>query len=84
MRNVRKAYPHFTLDGIDLDLPTGQIMGLIGPNGAGKSTTIRILMGLVHQDAGEVQVFGHAMPAGEVKAKADIGYVSEEIGRAHV
>ncbi len=79
MRNVRKAYPHFTLDGIDLDLPTGQIMGLIGPNGAGKSTTIRILMGLVHQDAGEVQVFGHAMPAGEVKAKADIGYVSEDM-----
>ena len=34
-------------------------MGLIGPNGAGKSTTIRILMGLVHQDCGEVRVLGH-------------------------
>ncbi|WP_025896460.1 ABC transporter ATP-binding protein [Kordiimonas gwangyangensis] len=79
MRDVRKVYPHFTLDGINLDLPAGQIMGLIGPNGAGKSTTIRILMGLVHQDAGEVQVFGHAMPAGEVKTKADIGYVSEDM-----
>ena len=79
MRDVRKVYPHFTLDSINLDLPAGQIMGLIGPNGAGKSTTIRILMGLVHQDAGEVQVFGHAMPAGEVKAKTDIGYVSEDM-----
>lgn len=79
MRDVRKVYPHFTLEGINLDLPAGQIMGLIGPNGAGKSTTIRILMGLVHQDAGEVQVFGHAMPTGEVKAKADIGYVSEDM-----
>ena len=79
MKGVRKSYPHFTLDGIDLEVPVGQIMGLIGPNGAGKSTTIRILMGLVRQDAGEVRVFGHAMPDEEVKAKTDIGYVSEDM-----
>ena len=59
---VSKTYPHFTLDGIDLELPTGSVMGFIGANGAGKSTTIRILMGLVHQDAGRVTVLGHAMP----------------------
>lgn len=79
MKGVRKAYRHFTLEDINLDLPIGQIMGLIGPNGAGKSTTIRILMGLVHQDAGEVRVFGHAMPEAEVAAKRDIGYVSEDM-----
>jgi ABC-type branched-subunit amino acid transport system ATPase component len=48
-------------------------MGFIGPNGAGKSTTIRILMGLVHQDRGEVQVLGHAMPGEQVAAKWDVG-----------
>ena len=54
-------------------------MGLIGPNGAGKSTTIRILMGLVHQDHGEVTVLGHRMPAEQVAAKWDIGFASEDM-----
>ena len=54
-------------------------MGLIGPNGAGKSTTIRILMGLVHQDRGEVRVLGHRMPAEQVAAKWDIGFASEDM-----
>src|ERR1700759_5372215 len=76
---VSTKYPYFTLDGIDLQLPRGQIMGLIGANGAGKSTTIRILMGLVHQDAGTVRVLGHAMPADQAAAKLDIGFVSEDM-----
>jgi ABC-2 type transport system ATP-binding protein len=59
---VTKEYRHFTLDQINLNLPTGCIMGFIGANGAGKSTTLRILMGLVHQDVGSVKVLGHAMP----------------------
>ena len=76
---VCKRYPHFTLDNIDLELPTSSIMGFIGANGAGKSTTIRILMGLVHQDKGSVNVLGHSMPAGQVEAKRDIGFVSEDM-----
>ena len=76
---VSKKYPHFTLDNINLDLPTGAIMGFIGANGAGKSTTIRILMGLVHQDRGAVNVLGHAMPAEQAAAKLDIGFVSEDM-----
>ncbi len=72
-------YPFFSLSNIDLQVPQGQIMGLIGPNGAGKSTTIRILMGLVHQDCGDVQVLGHRMPAEQVAAKWDIGFVSEDM-----
>ena len=54
-------------------------MGLIGPNGAGKSTTIRILMGLVHQDCGEVRVLGRQMPGAQVAAKWDIGFASEDM-----
>ncbi len=76
---VSKRYPHFTLDNIDLELPTGTIMGFIGANGAGKSTTIRILMGLVHQDSGSVHVLGHAMPEEQAAAKRDIGFVSEDM-----
>jgi len=76
---VSKRYKHFSLESIHLELPTGSIMGFIGANGAGKSTTIRILMGLVHQDAGSVQVLGHAMPAEQATAKLDIGFVSEDM-----
>jgi ABC-2 type transport system ATP-binding protein len=76
---VTKRYPHFTLDNIDLELPTGGIMGFVGANGAGKSTTIRILMGLVHQDRGTVQVLGRSMPGDQAAAKRDIGFVSEDM-----
>jgi ABC-2 type transport system ATP-binding protein len=76
---VSKKYAHFSLENIHLELPTGSIMGFIGANGAGKSTTIRILMGLVHQDAGSVRVLGHSMPADQAAAKLDIGFVSEDM-----
>jgi ABC-2 type transport system ATP-binding protein len=76
---VCKRYPHFSLESIHLELPTGSIMGFIGANGAGKSTTIRILMGLVHQDQGSVWVLGHRMPSDQAAAKLDIGFVSEDM-----
>lgn len=79
LRGVCKKYRFFSLDDIELNVPRGQIMGLIGPNGAGKSTTIRILLGLVHQDAGDVRVLGHSMPAEQVAAKWDIGFASEDM-----
>jgi ABC-2 type transport system ATP-binding protein len=76
---VTKRYKHFALDQIDLKLPTGCIMGFVGANGAGKSTTLRILMGLVRQDAGAVTVLGHAMPGDGAAAKREIGFVSEDM-----
>jgi ABC-2 type transport system ATP-binding protein len=79
LEGVWKKYRFFTLDNICLELPPGQIMGLIGPNGAGKSTTIRILMGLVHQDGGDVLVLGHRMPQEQVAAKWDIGFASDDM-----
>ena len=79
MSGVGKTYRFFSLEKIHLNLPEGEIMGLIGPNGAGKSTTIRILMGLVHQDCGEVLVLGHRMPGEQIAAKWDIGFASEDM-----
>ena len=79
MNNVSKSYPLFELSNINLKLETGNIMGFIGPNGAGKSTTIRILMGLIQQDRGDVKVLNHSMPDQQVNAKWDIGYASEDM-----
>ncbi|KAA6457238.1 ABC transporter ATP-binding protein [Acidobacteria bacterium AB60] len=79
MEGVSKRYPHFSLDGINLELPEGRVLGFIGANGAGKSTTIRILMGLVRQDSGSVRVLGHDMPAEQTAARRHIGFVSEDM-----
>lgn len=79
LEGVEKSYPYFQLRSVDLILEPGQIMGLIGPNGAGKSTMIRILMGLIKQERGEVRVLGHHIPAEQALAKRDIGFVSEEM-----
>jgi ABC-2 type transport system ATP-binding protein len=46
------------LDGLDLDVTTGEVHGFLGPNGSGKSTTIRVLLGLLRSDAGEVRLLG--------------------------
>jgi ABC-2 type transport system ATP-binding protein len=77
--NVWKAYRFFSLSDAHLRLEAGQIMGLVGPNGAGKSTTIRMLMGMIRQDSGEVRVLGRTMPREQAAAKRDIGFVSEDM-----
>jgi ABC-2 type transport system ATP-binding protein len=79
MEGVSKRYPHFFLDNMSFELSEGNVLGFIGANGAGKSTTIRILMGLVHQDSGSVEVLGHPMPAEQTAAKLEIGFVSEDM-----
>ena len=79
MSGVRKGYRFFALDDVSLRLEQGQIMGFVGPNGAGKSTTIRILMALIQQDAGEVRVLGHSMPKQQVAAKWGVGFVSDDM-----
>jgi ABC-2 type transport system ATP-binding protein len=76
---LEKVYPDFKLGGFDLELPEGSVMGLIGPNGAGKSTTMRILVGLVRQDRGEVFVLGRSMPADQVAVKREVGFVSDDM-----
>jgi len=79
LSGVCKSYRFFDLQSIALRLNCGTIMGLIGPNGAGKSTTIRILMGLVYPDRGQVRVLGHCIPDEQVAAKWDIGFASDDM-----
>ncbi len=50
------------LSGVDLHVPEGSIYGFLGPNGAGKTTTIRILLGLLRAQSGEVRLLGHPIP----------------------
>jgi ABC-2 type transport system ATP-binding protein len=58
-RGLRKRYGQATaLDGLDLTVRTGEVHAFLGPNGAGKTTTIRILLGLLHKDGGEVSLLG--------------------------
>src|SRR5512141_2637526 len=55
----RKAYDDVVaVDGIDLEVRTGECFGLLGPNGAGKTTTIEICEGLTEPDSGEVELLG--------------------------
>lgn len=79
LRGVRKTYRFFTLDDLSLELAPGEVMGFVGANGAGKSTTLRLAMGMIAPDAGEIRVLGHAMPEAQAAAKRDIGYVSAEM-----
>lgn len=77
IKNVTKKYKGFTLDNINLTLPSGCIMGLIGENGAGKSTLIKAILGMIKYD-GTISVLGAEGDAELLKAKQDIGVVLDQ------
>jgi ABC-2 type transport system ATP-binding protein len=57
-RLVKSFGPTRALDGLDLSVRTGEVHGFLGPNGAGKTTTLRVLLGLLRADAGQVRLLG--------------------------
>ena len=74
--DVTKHYDSgFTLDDVTFDLPKGYIMGLIGPNGAGKSTLIKLILNMIHRDAGSIHVLGLDNIANEEPVKEQLGVV---------
>jgi ABC-2 type transport system ATP-binding protein len=62
---------------LDLEIPTGQLVGLLGPNGAGKSTTVKMLTGMLPPSAGTAEVFGLDVVRDPVAVKRLVGYVPE-------
>ncbi|MFD3539062.1 alpha/beta fold hydrolase [Streptomyces sp. NPDC058662] len=63
-KRYAKAQDRYAVRDLSFRVEKGQVLGLLGPNGAGKTTTLRMLMGLISPDAGEIRVFGHAVRAG--------------------
>ncbi|TQM71729.1 ABC-2 type transport system ATP-binding protein [Actinomadura hallensis] len=55
---------HLAVADLSFQVEKGQVLGLLGPNGAGKTTTLRMLMGLIHPDSGEIRIFGHRVRPG--------------------
>ena len=80
IKNLTKSYPGFTLDNLNLTLPSGCIMGLIGENGAGKSTTIKLILDMIHKDSGSITILGKDNTDGIELTKEDIGVVMDEVG----
>jgi ABC-2 type transport system ATP-binding protein len=61
--------------GIDLDVPSGQVVGLLGPSGSGKSTLMRCIVGVQIIESGTVEVLG--LPAGSAPLRDDVGYLTQ-------
>lgn len=79
LRGVRKQLGNFTLGPLNLRIPKGCIIGYIGENGAGKSTTIKLLLGLLYADAGEISLFGKKLEQRSPEMKKDVAYVFEDL-----
>jgi ABC-2 type transport system ATP-binding protein len=76
--HVTKTYgSHVAVDDLSLAVPRGSIYGFIGPNGSGKTTTIRMILHILHADAGRIEVLGES---GQRAANDRIGYLPEERG----
>jgi ABC-2 type transport system ATP-binding protein len=77
-RGLAKRYgQRVALDGLDLRVPTGVVYGFLGPNGAGKTTTMRILTGLIHPDAGSVEMLGRPFGRGDRRRLFAVGALIE-------
>lgn len=76
--DVSKNYSNFQLKNINLNVPKGSIVGLVGENGAGKTTLIKLILGLVKKNSGEIKVFNKNMSENESIIKEDIGVALDD------
>lgn len=78
INNVTKKFNGITaVSNLSFKAEKGKIYGFLGPNGAGKTTTIRMIMGIIRPDSGEIKVFGEKLSE---ESKGRIGYIPEERG----
>src|SRR6056297_840024 len=81
VQNLGKRYGEFVaLEGLDLTVTRGQILGFIGPNGAGKTTTIKILVGLAKPTSGTARIAGADCDHEAAKIKRLVGYMPDGFG----
>ena len=80
-RGVRKHYgPIHAVDGVDLEVRSGELFGLIGHNGAGKSTMFKMMLGLIPLTAGEIRIDGAPVPGSDFRTvRRKIGYLPENV-----
>jgi lipooligosaccharide transport system ATP-binding protein len=77
-RNLRKCYgDQVVVDGVSIALSKGECFGLLGPNGAGKTTTLRLMLGLISPDEGELRLLDHAVPQHARLARVRVGVVPQ-------
>ncbi len=78
IRNLSKSYgSNRVLKDVNLEINKGELIGYIGPNGAGKSTTVKIMLGLIEDYSGDIEIFGDNIRDKGVEYKRKIGYVPE-------
>lgn len=79
LRSVRKSYgSKVAVRDLTLEVRRGELFAFLGPNGAGKTTTIKMIVGLLRPDAGEVTVSGHPIGGNGLAAKAELAYVPDQ------
>jgi len=73
------------LDRVDIEIPSGRVVGIAGADGAGKTTLVRVAVGLVATDEGRVSVLGHDLPEHLSLIKRRLGYLPQRLGvQAHM
>ncbi len=78
LEGLRKQFGNFTaVDGISLNVGSGEVLGFLGPNGAGKSTTMKMAAGFLEPDAGRATICGHDVAVEPKLAKQMLGYLPE-------
>ncbi|TWV42646.1 CocE/NonD family hydrolase [Streptomyces misionensis] len=78
-KRYARSADRYAVRELSFRVERGQVLGLLGPNGAGKTTTLRMLMGLITPDDGEIRVFGHAVRPG-AKVLSRVGAFVEGAG----